>query len=79
MISLSVDGLIVVLLWGMTTTARMNARFTAVEEPGMQNLFSLILTNLGNKCSCSFQNNTKNNKKRKRQRTSELIVDRLKK
>jgi hypothetical protein len=34
---------------------------------------------LVNRCSCSSQNNTKNNKKRKRQRTSELIVDRLKK
>ncbi len=45
MMSLSVDGLIVVLPWGMMTTARLNARFTAAEEPGMQNLFSLILIN----------------------------------
>ena len=45
MMSLSVDGLIVVLPWGMTTTATLNARYTAAEEPGMQNIFSLILTN----------------------------------
>jgi hypothetical protein len=45
MMSLSADGLIVVLPWSRTTTARLNARFTAAEEPGMQNIFSLILTN----------------------------------
>jgi hypothetical protein len=45
MMSLSVDGLIVVLPWGMKTTARLNASFTAAKEPGMQNIFSLILTN----------------------------------
>jgi hypothetical protein len=45
MMSLSVDGLIIVLPWGMTTMARLHARFTSAEEPGMQNLFSLILIN----------------------------------
>jgi hypothetical protein len=34
---------------------------------------------MGNKCSCSFQKNMRNIKEKKRQRTSELLADRLKK
>ncbi len=45
MMLLSVDELIVILPCGMMSTARLNARFTPAEEPGMQNLFLLILTN----------------------------------
>jgi hypothetical protein len=49
----------------MTTPAELNACSTAAEEIGMQSFFANF-DKMGNKCSCSFQNNMRNNKEKEK-------------